>query len=296
MDYFVSGLWRLGFKSLGDCKLTNPTSQVYYDSAAKQNRLVRELKELVQYRDLIWQMTIRNITVRYKRSFLGVFWTLLEPLLTMMVMAFVFTALLSRSIPHFPVYLFCGLIVWGYFAGSTNSAMRDFVATERLISRVYLPQSVFVIVAITTGLVNFMIEIFTLLIITLVMMGSISLYIPTLILPIFILTIFNLGLGLILAPLSAYFSDINTIYNILLRLLLYLSAIFYPVDILPDWLQKIVNLNPVYQFIHVFRNPVYYGTPIPLDSLLYISIWAVGLITIGVFLFTQLADDIAKRT
>lgn len=275
--------------------MIDSSTPVYYDSAARQNRLFRELKELAQYRDLIWQMTIRNITVRYKRSVLGIFWTLLEPLLTMIVMAFVFSALLSRSVPNFPVYLFCGLVVWGYFAGSTNSAMRDFVATERLISRVYLPQSVFVIVAITTGLVSFFIEIVAMLLIAVVTMGSISLYVPTLILPIIILTIFNLGLGLILAPLGAYFSDINTIYNIVLRLLLYLSAIMYPVDILPEWLQKIVAINPVYQFIHIFRNPVYYQTPIPLDSLLYTTVWAFGLLVVGVVLFAKLADDIAKR-
>jgi len=275
--------------------LPTSTPQVYYDSAVRQNRLFREIKELVLYRDLILQMTIRNITVRYKRSILGVFWTLLEPILTMMVMSFVFTAILSRSIPHFPIYLFCGLIVWGFFSTSTNSAMRDFVATERLISRVYLPQSVFVIVAIATGLVNFLIEMVAMLIIAMVLMGSISIYTPTLILPILILTIFNLGLGLILAPLGAYFNDINTIYNILLRLLLYLSAIFYPVDILPSWLQKIVALNPVYQFIHIVRNPVYYQTPIPLDSLLYTSLWAIGLLVLGAIVFSSLADDIAKR-
>lgn len=275
--------------------MINPTPQVYYDSSARQNRLLREVRELVQYRDLILQMTVRNITVRYKRSILGVFWTLLEPILTMLVMSFVFTALLSRNLPNFPVYLFCGLIVWGFFSTSTNSAMRDFVATERLISRVYLPQSVFVIVAIATGLVNFLIEIVALLVITFGLMGSISIYTPTLILPIFILTIFNTGVGLVLAPLGAYFNDINTIYNIILRLLLYLSAIFYPVEILPEWLQSIVILNPVYQFIHILRNPIYYQTPIPLDALLYTSVWAIALVVIGAVLFATLADDIAKR-
>jgi len=275
--------------------LKNSTIQVYYDSDNRQNRLLREIKELFQYRDLIRQMTIRNITVRYKRSILGVFWTLLEPILTMMVMSFVFSAILQRTIPHFPIYLFCGLIVWGFFSTSTNSAMRDFIATERLISRVYLPQSVFVIVAIATGLVNFLIEIVALLLITIVLMGSISIYTPMLIVPIILLTIFNLGIGLILAPLTAYFNDINTIYNILLRLLLYLSAIFYPLDILGDTLQTIVGLNPVYQFIHLLRNPIYYQTPIPLDSVLYTSAWAFGLLVVGAIVFTSLADDMAKR-
>lgn len=268
---------------------------VYYDSSVPQNRFFREIKELIQYRDLIKQMTIRNITVRYKRSILGIFWTLLEPVLTMLVMSFVFTALLQRNIPYFSVYLFCGLIVWSFFSTSTNSAMRDFVATERLISRVYLPQSVFVIVAVATGLVNFMFEMIAMLIITVAFMGSLSAYTFTLIIPILVLTIFNLGLGLILAPLGAYFSDVNTIYNILLRLLMYLSAIFYPIDILPNWLQKIVGLNPIYQFIHIIRNPVYYQTAIPLDSFIYTLSWALGLLVIGALVFTLLADDISKR-
>ena len=276
--------------------MSNQISLAYYDSNVKQRRLLRELKELVQYKDLIVQMTIRNITVRYKRSLLGVLWTLLEPLMTMLVMAMVFSYILQHAIPNFAVYLLTALVVWSFFQSSTNSAMRDFSAGERLVSRVYLPQSVFVIVAIATGLVNFLLEFIVVLVIAFISHVSIPIYIVTLVFPLIILIIFNLGLGLILAPLSAYYSDVSNIYNILLRLLMYLSAIFYSIDIMPEWLQKIINLNPVYQFIHIFRSPIYYSAPIPLDAVGYVSLWAIGVLVLGIVIFMRLSDDIISRS
>ena len=267
----------------------------YYDSSDRGNWLVREIKELARYRDLIWQLTIRNVTIRYKRSFLGVLWTLLEPLLSMVVMSIVFTAILSRRVPNFPVYLLVGYTVWEFFAQATNSAMREFLSSERLVSRVYLPQSIFIVVAITTGLANFLIQLAALLVIALFLTGSLSVFVPTILLPILILAIFNLGLGLILAPLGAYFKDVNNIYNIMLRLLIYLSALHYPLDLLPPDFQRLVSYNPIYRFILMFRNPIYSGAMIDADSLIYTSLWAIGLLAIGMFLFSRLADDIAAR-
>ena len=273
--------------------MSNSTPSMRYDSAAPRNRLLSEIRELYQYRDLILQLTIRNITVRYKRSTLGILWTMLDPLLTMIVMAFVFTALLRRQVPHFPIYLLTGLTVWNYFAQATTSAMHDFVTSERLVSKVYLPQSTFVIVASTTALVNFLFSLVSLVLIALFTAVPLSLYSLTLIIPLAILTAFNLGIGLILAPLEALYSDISNIYGIFLRLLIYLSAIFYPIDILPGWLQTVVKINPVYQFIDIFRNPIYRGTPIPLDSLVYTAILSVVLLIVGAAFFTRVSDDVA---
>lgn len=267
----------------------------YYDSSAKRNQLLVEIKELYRYRDLILQMTLRNVTVRYKRSALGILWTMLDPLLTMVVMAFVFTALLGKKIPHFPIYLLSGLIVWNYFAQATQSAMQDFVSSERLISKVYLPQSAFVVVAVTTGLVNFLISLAVLLVIGIFSGVPISLHVFTLIIPILTLTAFNLGIGLFLAPLQSFFTDTSSIYGIFLRLLIYLSAIFYPIDILSPTLQLFVKINPIYQFIHIFRNPIYYGTPIPLLSLLYTSGLAFFLLIGGAVFFVKLSDKIAMK-
>ncbi len=275
--------------------MTKENSIFYYDSNDRKNKLWIEIRELYYYRDLIWQMTLRNVTVRYKRSILGVLWTMLEPLLTMVVMAVVFTALLDRKIPHFPIYLLSGIVVWNYFAFATQSAMHDFIGGEQLIGRVYLPRSIFVVTAITTGLVNFLISFAVLLLIALATGAPVSVYTFLLFFPIVILTAFNLGIGLWLAPLQSYFTDTGSIYGIALRLLIYLSAIFYPIDALSPILQMVVNLNPVYQFIHIFRNPVYYGTAIPLLPIVYTTILAIVLLISGAFFFVRLSDRIAEK-
>ncbi len=275
--------------------MATPNETFYYDSSNRQNKLWMELRELYHYRDLIWQMTLRNVTVRYKRSVFGVVWTMLEPLLTMVVMAVVFTTLLGRNIPHFPVYLLTGIVVWNYFASATQSAMHNFTGGERLIAKVYLPQSIFVVTAVTTGLVHFLISLGVLLLIALVTGASVSVYTPLLMFPILTLTAFNLGIGLWLAPLQSYFADTSSIYGIALRLLIYLSAIFYPVDILSPSLQVVVNLNPVYQFVHIFRHPVYYGTSLPILPLVYTTTLAILLLISGALFFTRLSDRIAMK-
>lgn len=273
----------------------NKTDTAFYDSAAPHRGLFDEVRDLYRYRSLIRQLTTRNITARYKRSLLGILWTMLDPLLTMLVMVFVFSALLSRQIPNFPVYLLTALVVWNFFAQSSNSAIRDLAGSGRLIAKVYLPQSVFVIVAITTGLVNLFISIFILFGLVLATGIPITLNWVFLPVPIFLLALFTLGISLILAPIGVFFSDIGNIYGIVLRLLMYLSAIFYRVEILPTWLRTVININPVYHLIKLFREPIYLAEPISMSSVLYISAWVAGLLLIGLFTFSRLSDDISLQ-
>ena len=273
----------------------NQENKEFYDSDAPRQYMLDEFRDLKRYRNLIQQLTMRNVTVRYKRSFLGVIWTMLDPLLTMLVMLFVFTSLLRRQIPNFSVYLLTALTVWGFYSQVTNNAIRDFGSSGRLISKVYLPQSVFVIVSVTTGLVNFFISLGILLIIALITHAPMTLNWFLLPIPIVILTTFALGVSLILAPVGVYFTDIGNIYSIVMRLVMYLSAIFYPIDILPDWLRAVVNANPIYHFISLFRSPIYLGEPLSISSLIYVSAWAAGLLLIGLLTFTRLSDDISLR-
>src|SRR3972149_3283409 len=166
-----------------------------YDSSVKQNKLLTELKDLYRYRALIFDLTMRNVTVRYKRSFLGTIWTALDPLLTM--------------------------VVWNFFSKATNGAIKEFSSSGRLISRVYLPQSIFVIVAILSSLVNFAISLVELFLIIIITGHPINLTFVEIIVPLLILVAFSLGVSLILAPLVIFFSDVNNFYQIGLRLLLY---------------------------------------------------------------------------
>jgi ABC-2 type transport system permease protein len=276
--------------------MTAMQQPMYYDSAVARRTVLGEIKFLYQCRDLIWQLTIRNLTVRYKRSVLGVLWTMLDPLMTMLIMTFVFDALLMRSIPNFAVYLLTALTVWNFFSQSTSSAMADFISGSHILSKVSLPQSLFVIVAITTGLVNFFISLTMVFVIAI--FSGMPLSIPlclTLVIPVAVLIIFNLGIGLILAPSIVYFNDLENIYNISLRLLLYLSAIFYMVKDLPLWLQKVININPVYHFIVMFRAPIHSNQLIPVQSLVYTGVLSVVLLVVGMVYFIRLSDDVATK-
>ncbi len=276
--------------------MTTLQEPMYYDSAVERRTVLGEIKFLYQCRYLIWQLTVRNLTVRYKRSTLGVFWTMLDPLLTMLIMTFVFDALLMRSIPNFAVYLLTALTVWNFFSQSTTSAMADFQGGSHILSKVYLPQSTFVIVSVTTGLVNFFISLATVFAIALFSGSQLSfLHSLTLIIPTTILIAFNLGVGLILAPAVVYFNDLENVYSIFLRLLMYLSGLFYMVTDLPLWLQAVVNLNPVYHFILMFRAPIYSNQLLPVDSLLYTGVLSVAFLVIGMIFFIRLSDDVALK-
>ena len=266
-----------------------------YDSSVKQNKLLTELKDLYRYRALVFDLTMRNVTVRYKRSFLGTIWTALDPLLTMVVMYLVFSQILVRRVEDFPVYLLSGLVVWNFFSQATNGAIKEFSSSGRLISRVYLPQSIFVIVAILSSLVNFAISLVELFLIIIITGHPINLTFVEIVIPLLILVAFSLGLSLILAPLEIFFSDVSNFYQIGLRLLLYMSAIMYQIEHLPVEIANIVLLNPIYRFISLFRDPVYLGNHISFDSLIYVSIWAAILLIGGTIFFIRAANRVAMK-
>ena len=127
------------------------THKMYYDSVTKRNRVLSEVQDLIRYRDLVKNLVRRNVTARYKRSVLGVLWTLLDPFFTMIIMAVVFNALLAKTIAGYPIFIFAGVIIWNFFSQSSTQAMVDFVYSGSLIVKVYMPKSVFAISAVGTG-------------------------------------------------------------------------------------------------------------------------------------------------
>jgi ABC-2 type transport system permease protein len=202
----------------------------YYDSHAPRNRLKEELLNLIRYRDMIRSLVFRNITARYKRSLLGIFWTLLNPLLTMLVMSIVFTALFRRQLPGFPVFLLSGLLAWQLFSQSSNQAMVELVRSRSLISKVNMPKSVFAIATVATGLVNLLISFVPLFILMIIYNRPITtalLFIP---ISVFIMTMFTLGVGLFMSTLAVFFHDVLNIYGILLRLAFYVSGVIFRYD------------------------------------------------------------------
>jgi len=274
-------------------ELTEKT--LIYDSAKRVSPALEELRGIFQYRDLIYQLVRRDIVTRYKRSVLGIAWTMLQPLGMMIIMTIVFSSVF-KSVKGYPTYILSGLVAWTFFSQTTTAAIHQVVWGGTLFRRIYLPHTSFAVSAIGTGLVNLTLSIVPL--IALMLVTGRQLHWSILFVPfaMILLTAFALGVGLILSALGVYFPDVVEMYQIVLVAWMYLTPIIYPEEILPETYRFwITNLNPMYHLVEIFRKPIYDGI---LPSWGELGITAcISLITlsIGWFFFANKADEFAYR-
>lgn len=270
-------------------------STAVYDSQRRRVLVVEELVELLRYRDLLRHLVSRDIKVRYKRSALGVAWTMLNPLLTMVVLTVVFSTLFRFAVPHYPVYLLSGLLCWNFFAQSTTSAMSQMIWTSDLLKRIYVPRAIFAVSAICTGLVNLTLAMLPLLLVVLATGLPLNwtwLFLP---LPVLLISMFALGVGLLLSTLAAYFADVVDMYQILLTALMYLTPVFYPTSIIPQRFLPLLYLNPMYHLLESFRAPIYLRALPSLETLLIGAGVAVVTLVVGWWFFSGKTDEFAYR-
>lgn len=271
--------------------LKSSKSEYFYDSRLKELRIFDEFVNLINFTDLILQLTRRDIVSRYKRSTLGILWTMLNPLGMMIILTTVFSGLFNR-VGGYPVYVLSGIIAWNFFSQTTTTALHQMVWGAALLRKIYLPRSTFIVSTVLTGLVNLLLS---LLPIALVMLYSgIPFHLALLFLPfaIFCLSLFSLGLGLILSTIAVYFSDVADMYQMVLLAWLYITPIFYPKEILIEAnRQWLFEFNPMYYLIEFFRAPIYEGR---LPDLANIFIGVGVACTTALFgwaVFTRQSDD-----
>lgn len=273
----------------------NQEFPLYYDSDRRGFPLVDEIKELIRYRDLLILLISSSIKTRYKRSALGVVWTLLNPLLYMSVMTIAFSHIFRFQVANYPVYLLSGLIAWNFFTQSTTQAMHTLVWGATLLKRIYLPRTIFAVAAIGNGIINLLLACIPLLIIMLLThqpIYSVWLFLPV---PVLILSIVSLGVSLIMSTIAVFFADIIDMYQVLLQAAFYLTPIMYPDTILPPRLQPYLLLNPIYDVVKVFREPIYAGHFPALKTMMVALAAALVLLFVGWWLFIKKSDEIAYR-
>jgi len=266
-----------------------------YDSARTRWKAIDELQQVVRYRDLIQQLVRRDVLTRYKRSVLGVAWTMLNPLGMMLVLTVAFSQIF-QSTPAYPAYLLCGLVAWTFFSQTTNAAMSQMVWGGAFLNRIYVPRTVFPISAIGTGMVNIGLSLIPLLVVLLftgVPMGPAILFLPV---PIALLAMFALGVGLALSTLAVFYPDVSDMYQIMLTAWLYLTPIIYPEEIVPEAYRVLVlKLNPMYYLVQSFRLPLYDRALPGLGTILPAAGLAVGALVLGWLFFTSKSDEFAYR-
>jgi len=214
------------------------------------------LNKIRKYKFLFEELVKRDFKKKYKRTVLGILWSLLSPLLTLLVMRIVFTEFFGRTTNHYTTYLFAGTLVFSYFSDATNQGMSSLVDNAGIFTKVNVPKYLFLLSKNVSSLINFGLTF--LIFLGFCLLDGIAFHWKFLLLvyPIVCLVFFNIGVGSILSALYVFFKDIQYLYSIFTLMLMYLSAIFYNINAYEPTVQKLFLLNPIYVYISYFRTIV----------------------------------------
>lgn len=240
-----------------------------------------------RYNFLFVELVKRDFKKKYKRTVLGMLWSIISPLLTLLVMALVFTKFFGNTIEHYVIYLFSGNLVFSYFSDATTGGMRSLLENAGIFSKVDVPKYMFLLSRNVQALINFGLTLIVYFVFVLA-----DGIVPTwrfllLLFPIACIAIFNIGVGMILSALYVFFRDVEYLYSVFTMLLMYMSAIFYNVDRFSAIGQKMFYLNPVYSYISYFRKIVLYNGVPSLQHHLLCLVYALVALGIGAFIYKK---------
>ena len=214
------------------------------------------INKLREHSFLFTELVKRDFKKKYKRTYLGMLWSVLSPLLTLLVMRVVFTQFFGRSMEHYTTYLFCGNIVFSFFNEASNGGMTSLLSNSAIFTKINIPKYLFLFSRNVSSLINFALTFVVFFIFCIIDGVAFTPYFLLLIIPIVCLVIFNLGIGLILSALFVFFRDVQYLWSVFTMLLMYMSAIFYTIDVYSPTVQAIFHLNPVFVYIKYLRTVV----------------------------------------
>lgn len=249
------------------------------------------IRSLKKYRFLIKQLVGRDFKTRYRRSVLGVFWSFLNPLLTMAVQYIVFSRLFRFDISNYSVYLLCGIVMFNYFSEACDATLNSIVVNAPLITKVYVPKYIYPLTKVFSSLINLFASMMPLLLISLISGVRLSWSFLLIPFPVVCIAVFCLGLGMLLATSMVFFQDTRYLWSVISMLWMYLTPIIYPISILPENLVWIVKMNPLYYFVDFLRTIVIGGTSPEPVMYLYCFLWAAGMLAVGSSVFARFQDD-----
>lgn len=257
------------------------------------NYLVSAILALHNYEFLISQLVLRDFKSKYKRSILGVFWSFLNPLLTMTVQFLVFSTFFRADTQNYPIYLLTGVVCFSFFNECTTMCLSSISGNARLITKVYIPKYIFPLARTISSSVNLGISLIPLLLACIVLGVTLK---PQALLFFFFLAcliVFSLGIGLFLSALMVYFRDIQFLWTVLAQIWMYATPIFYPAEIVPEKYRFILRLNPLYHFIGNARTCLMGGVSPEPRAYMFCMIFALLSLAIGAYTFKKTQDNFA---
>ena len=256
----------------------------------KSDYLTVGINAINKYKFLISQLVSRDFKTKYKRSVFGVFWSFLNPLLTMIVQFLVFSTFFKADTQNYPVYLISGVVCFSFFSECTAMCLNSVSSNYRLITKVYIPKYIFPLSKTISSSVNLAISLVPLLLVTIITGTALHMSFFLMFYFLVCLIIFSLGIGMILATLMVFFRDIQFLWSVICTIWQYATPIFYPAEIIPEKYRFIVRFNPLYHFIGCMRKCLIDGvSPEPINYV-YCLIFALGSLAIGSYIFKKCQD------
>lgn len=250
------------------------------------------IENFKKYRFLLWELVKKGVKLKYRRSYLGVLWTLLEPLLTMIVLTLVFGTMFDRG-PTFPVYVLTGRLLYSFFQSATNGAMKAIRTNAGMIKKVYVPKYIYPLSSVLFNYIIFALSLIVLVVVCIVLKVYPSIYWIQAIIPLALILLTAFGVGMILSTMAVFFRDLEYLWSVGLMLVMYASAIFYPAERIlnqPGMTSYMLKCNPLYLLIHNFRQAIF-GKPMNLHFLAASIVFAVVTVVIGLLFFYKKQDE-----
>ena len=252
--------------------------------------LFQEIKSIIKWHELLWQIVGREVKARYKQSILGFFWVILNPLAQMLVMSFAFSTILriptnsSENIPY-SLFLFVALLPWNLFANSLSFSAGSLVSSGPLITKIYFPRTILVLATIIAKIIDFLFASIILIIFMIAYQIPVTVSILWVLPLFFIQQIFTLGLSLFLAASNLLYRDIQYLLNMILLLWMYATPVFYPVDLVPDKYRLIFQLNPMAVIINAYRQVILGGGEPKYSSIIIALVLSFIILLFGLSYF-----------
>ena len=245
---------------------------------------------------LLHELVKKNFSSKYKDSSLGILWSLLRPLLIMMVFTIVFSTVFGRTIKNYPVYYLVGRTVLDFFNGSITSSMNALRGNRNILIQTAAPKHIFVLASVITEFLNYLISL--ILVVGVMIATHAPFYfntIPYMMIPVISLIMMTTGFSLVVSILAVYYSDIIHLWGVVSLLILYTSAIFYPMDIISEPFRSYAILSPVFWIIDQVRDYVYLGTMHSMSNTINSMLLSVIILIFGIIVFQAYRDRVSKR-
>lgn len=249
------------------------------------------IQNFKKFQPLLSELIARDIKIKYRKSVLGVLWTLLNPLFMMIILSIVFMNLFRFDIEYFPVYLLSGQLIFNFYSESTNTSMSAIMDNGPLIKKIYVPKYLFVLSRVSSSTINLLASFTALICVMLAMRVELHYMVLLAPIPLFFLIVFSLGVGLILSAITVKFRDVMHLYSVFVTALMYLTPVIYPMSILPEWLEPIVRLNPITNILQMFRNVMLYNTLPDLMSIAMAIVECAVMLSLGLYVFYENQDE-----